>query len=124
MSTKQEFDWSEVTGQVVERLRAPKVIDVPAPIVRQAQASFDGVPSPTERQPDRKLHTMQHRFATAEQAKAFHRLIKAAGDHTTPRTSISAVINPDPRGEYGEPTDDRDVSWRASLRKGRKPTVD
>jgi hypothetical protein len=112
----EKFDWAEVTGRTVERLRAPKIVPVPDAIVAAAQRSWDGVTDG-----DKTLHVMLHEFPTAEVAKEFARLVKKAGAHTTPRTSVSAVINPDPKGEvFDEPTTDRHVSWKAGKPRGRQ----
>lgn len=116
---KTSIDWSEVTGRTVERLRAPKIVPVPEAIVRLAQESFNG--KPDKNNPERLLHVLSHEFKTVEIAAEFARLMKKAGAHTTPRSSVSVVINPDPEGKFGQPTTDKDVSWKAGQPRGRKP---
>lgn len=96
-----EYDWNAVTGRNVERLKAPKIVPVPAPIVAQAQASWD------------EQTVKGHTFKTPEQAKAFADLMKNAGHHTKPPTSVRAVIDPDNTGNT------RLVHWQAGKRRGR-----
>lgn len=115
---KPSFDFSEVTGQVVTRLKAKKVQPVDAAIVRQAQRSWDGVPLADN--PEELGHNLVHTFATVEMAAEFARQMRNAGDHTNPLTSVSVVVNPDPQGKNGTPTDERTVSWRAGKRRGRE----
>lgn len=107
----QAYDWGEVTGRFVQRLRAAKVEPVPDSIVKQAQLSWDG-----EEIDGEVRHVREHTFRTDEMAAEFARLIKKAGKHTTPETSVTAVIDPDNDGNL------RKVSWRAGARRG-KPTT-
>lgn len=127
MAEDAKFNWDEVTGRTVERLRAPKVTPVPEAIIKQAQRSWDGVPDAEN--PEKLLHVLLHEFPNADVAKEFARLVKKAGAHTTPRCSVSAVINPDPEGKLGMvtdeegnplPTTDRHVSWKAGRPRGRQ----
>lgn len=120
MADQVEYNWDEITGRTTERLRAPKVVPVPAGIVRQAQRAFDGVPHPTKE--GKLVHTLSHTFPDAATAAQFYRLVKKAGEHTTPRSSVTAVINPDPEGRLDpeHPTTDCDVSWRAGSKRGPK----
>lgn len=115
---KEAYNWDEITGQTVERLRATKVEPVDEGIVKQAQRSWDGVPS--KKDPSKLLHVLRHEFPDEDTAKFFARKVKKAGAHTKPRTSVSAVINPDPEGEFGPPTNDRVVAWRAGKPRGPK----
>lgn len=126
MADKVEFDWSKVNGQAVERLRAPKVYDVPAKIVELAQASFDGVPLRRNGKPVMDAngepvltHNMRHDFGAGyeKMAEEFATHMRHAGDHTTPLTSVSAVIDPDNDGSAHV------VSWKAGNRRGRQQTV-
>jgi hypothetical protein len=113
MADKPETDWSGVTGEAVERLRAPKVTPVPEPIVKAAQRSWDGV-----EKNGKKLHAMRHEFATEEQAKEFARLVKKAQDHTIPRTTVTAVIDPD-HGLPNHECNNKLVAWEARNKRAR-----
>lgn len=126
MADKVEYDWSKVNGQAVERLRAPKVYDVPAQIVKLAQASWDGVPLRRDGKPvlddDGQpvvTHNMRHDFGKGNEAvaEAFATHMRHAGDHTEPLTSVSAVLDPDGDGSVYV------VSWKAGKRRGRQQTV-
>lgn len=110
---KPEFDWEGVTGAAVERLKAPKTPAIPAPIVAQAQRSWDGVDDP--KNPGNKLHVLEHQFKKGEEAKAeaFAKLMKKAGALTVPPTSVSVVVDPDGKGNTLL------ISWRAGKRRGR-----
>lgn len=113
--TVPEYNWDEVTGRTTQRLKAPKIPPCPAPIVRQAQLSYDGV-----KNAEGELeHIREFEFATEEMAAQFAHLMKsAAGFHTTPPTSVSVVIDPDNTGNT------RLVSWKAGARRGQKsPTA-
>jgi len=105
------FDWSDLTGQAVQRLKAKKVVPVDPSIVRQAQRSYDGVTDPAN--PENLLHVLSYKFPTAEMAAEFARQMKHAGDHTSPATSVSVVIDPANTG------DQTVVNWRAGSRRGR-----
>lgn len=111
MADKTEYDWSGVTASAVNRLRVRKPTPVPDKIKELAQASYDGIPSKED--PESKLHVLRHRFGSDEEAAAFARLMRKAGDHTTPPTSVSVVIDPD------EQKDLRVVAWKAGQRRGR-----
>jgi hypothetical protein len=117
MADQQEYDWGEVNGTAVTRLRAPKIVPVPDAIVAQAQRSFDGVPSKNEAGEEVKLHVLRHNFKSDAKAEAFAKLMKHAGDHTTPLTSVSVVVDPDNDGTKTL------VAWRAGNRRGRTTTV-
>lgn len=99
--SKPAFDWNAVTGHQTDRLRAPKVTPVDPAIVKQAQRSWD------------EGTVLGHEFPSQEIAAEFARLIKKAGDHTTPQTSVSAVPDPNREGNL------RLVHWRAGARRGR-----
>jgi hypothetical protein len=118
MAEQAKEEWGEVTGRYVERLRARKIAPIPPSIVAAAQASLDGKPDPKHE--GKLLHVMTHEFSTVERAADFFRLVKKAGEHTSPPCSVSAVINPDPEGKFGNPTTDKDVSWKAGARRGRQ----
>lgn len=109
--TDASYDWSELTGRATKRLRAPKVVPVPASIVRQAQLSWDGE---KDAETGELLHNRDHRFPSDEVAAEFARLMRHAGNHTTPETSVRVVIDPDGTGDL------RTVSWRAGARRGAK----
>ena len=106
-----EYDWSGLTAQAVRSLRKPKVKPVPARIVQLAQASFDGVPD-AENTDGPLLHVLEHTFETAARAASFAKVMKQAGVHTTPPTSLRVVIDPENDGS------DTLVRWRAGTRKG------
>lgn len=107
-----EFDWSELTGRTVSRLREPKVVPVPESIKRAAQRSYDGVPHPSD--PAKLNHILEHEFASEEQAAAAAKLLKKAGAHTEPRTSVRVVIDPQNTGNT------RLIRWKAGNRTGAK----
>lgn len=114
----EEFNWEHVTGSAVERLRAPKITPVPAPIVKLAQQSWDGVKKDGE-----VRHVLRHQFKEGEEARAeaFAKLMKKAGPHTVPPTSVSVVVDPDENGNTLL------VAWKAGARRGRgaaKPAED
>lgn len=107
----KEFNWDGITAQTAEVLKAPKVAPVPDAIRDQAQRSYDGVPHPSD--PEKKLHVLSHRFGSDAQAAEFARLMKLAGPHTTPPSSVQAVVDPFEKG------DNRLVHWRAGAKRGR-----
>jgi hypothetical protein len=119
---KVEYDWSDVTGHAVERLRKPKITPVPDKVRELAQASWDGVAAKGKDGSPKLdgegnpvlLHNLRHRFGSDAEAAAFAKLVKKAGPHTTPRTSVSAVIDPD------DTKDLRTVAWRAGQPRGRQ----
>jgi len=126
MADEVKYDWSKVSGQAVERLRAPKVHDVPSRIVELAQESWNGRPLTKDGKPvlDKDgqpvlMHNMRHDFGAGQEAraKAFAEHMRHAGDHTTPLTSISVVIDPDGTGA------EHVVAWKAGNRRGRQTTV-
>lgn len=102
----KEFDWSGINGEFTDRLKGEKVPDVPEPIVKLAQMSYDGDAE--------GRHVMRREFKTEEMAAAFHKHVKNAGHHTTPQSSVRANIDPDETGNK------RLVAWRAGQRRGRK----
>lgn len=104
MATQNDLDFSGVQGKSVERLRARKVHPVPPTIVKLAQASFDAS----------EVH--EHEFETPERAAKFAELMKYAGEHTTPLTSVTVALNPDKEAGKDNP---RLVRWRAGNRRGR-----
>lgn len=106
----KEFDWENVTGTAIERLNKPKITPVPAAIVRQAQRSWDGVDVNGE-----KRHILSHQFAKGEEARAeaFAKLMKKAGAHTTPVTTVSVSVDPEETGNTLL------VAWKAGKRRGR-----
>lgn len=122
MAEQVQYDWAGINGQAVERLKAPKVYEVPTPIVALAQKSWDGVPlmrdgkAVTDAEGNAVLtHNLRHNFGKGqdEKAKAFAEHMRHAGDHTTPQSSVSAVIDPDNDGSAHV------VAWKAGKRRGR-----
>jgi hypothetical protein len=105
----EEFDFTSVQAKAVTRLKPRKIVPVPDTIVKLAQQSFDGVPGPEET----TLHVLEHRFESEERASKFAEHMRHAGDHTSPVTSVTALIDPDESG------DKRIVRWRAGARRGR-----
>jgi hypothetical protein len=93
------FDWDAIELPDVEILpdKTRQTVDVPAALVALAQASWD----------QRKRMQMSFR-GNAVQAGEFARLMRFAGDHTTPITSMSVV------------QDGIVVKYRAGERRGRK----
>lgn len=112
MAETAGYNWGEVTGRAVRRLKAPKIVPVPEAIVRQAQRSWDGVPDPENE--GGKLHVLEHDFKDDAKAAEFAKLMKKAGDHTTPVTSVSAVIDPENDGSKSV------VRWKAGARRGAR----
>lgn len=120
MADAPTYDWGSVTGHAVELLKAPKIPDVPAEIVRQAQRSYDGVPLKKDgkeiRDEDGNVvvtHNLHHTFPSEEMAAAFAKHMKNAGLHTTPKASVTVVIDP------LEKQDKKTVGWKAGKRRGR-----
>lgn len=111
MADTVEFDWNGITAKAVERLQTEKVTPVHESIVKHAQNSYDGV--------DGK-HVLEFDFGdNIAKAEAFAKLLKKAGAHTTPMTSLTVKVNPDKHkgGEYDKPGL---VRWRAGTRRGRQ----
>lgn len=109
------FDWSQVSGQATKRLRAPKVTPVPEGIVAEAQRSWDGVKDDENPEGD-LLHVLSYEFSSEEVAKEFAKLVKKAGDHTVPLTTVTVVPDPDRDGNT------RKVNIKAGQRRGRATT--
>lgn len=115
MAEVPTFDWTGLTGKAVEKLKKDKVPPRPPDeIVAAAQRSWDGVPKVIDGK-EEILHVQAHQFKTVEQAAEFAKLVKDAGPHTTPPTSVQPVIDPFETG------DKRLVHWRAGKPRGRKP---
>lgn len=100
-----EYDWSGITAETTTRLRAPKVVHVPEPIVALAQRSFD------------EKTALRYRFKSEKEAEAFAGHLKQAGKHTKPLTSVTVKIDPD-RQKDGPPVDPRVVAWKSGQRRG------
>lgn len=113
-SKDKEFSWGDLNGTVANRLRKPKVADVPAPIVRQAQRSYDGVKIEGS---DEMAHILEREFASEEMAAAFAKHMRNAGNHTKPTTSVSVAVDPEEDGNK------RLVRWKAGTRRGRAATA-
>lgn len=107
---EETYDWGEITGQAVRRLKARKIPPVPAPIVRQAQRSWDGVPDPENE--GEKLHSLHFEFPSEKVAADFAKHMRNAGHHTTPKTTVSVVIDPENEGNK------KLVGWKAGTRRG------
>lgn len=90
------FDWDEIDVTDTE-VSSRQIIDVPAPLVALAQKSWDS------------QSLRQATLKTAEMAAEFARLMKGAGDHTDPQTSMYVK------------QDGKNVKYRAGQRRGRKP---
>lgn len=115
MADKQDFNWEGVTGKAVERLRAPAPPPRPPDhLVNLAQQSWDGVEVDGE-----KRHVLRYRFTAGQETKrdAFIKLIKKAGAHTTPPTTVTVATDPDRTG------DELLVAWKAGQRRGRGANV-
>jgi hypothetical protein len=106
MIMADSLDFSDVQATTVERLKARKIVPVPKSIVALAQASYD-----------EGMVIKQYEFDTVERAIKFADLMKSAGDHTKPLTSVTAVINPDKEAGKDNP---RLVRYRAGARRGRR----
>lgn len=115
--TTTEFDFGDIEGQAVERLRARKVEPVPDAIIKLAQLSRTGVPHPTK--PDKLIHVRKHQFKPGEEAKlaAFVKHMKNTGPHLTPPGSVTVVQDPDKDGNKLL------VAWRAGEPRGKAGTT-
>lgn len=130
-------EWSGLEARFVTSLRDTRVEPVPEPIVKLAQRALDGAPHPDD--PEKTVHAMEITFETPEKAQAFARHMRNAGLHTTPKSSITVVVDPesvkvaklDESGQPvfneagkavmvpGAPVNPAKVAWRAGLRRGR-----
>jgi len=132
MTILDNYDWGNLEAKARVSLREPRTAPVPDAIVRQAQRSYEGVAHPQD--PDRLMHVLTYEFPTEEHAAAFAAHMKNAGAHTTPATSVTVVIDPDrtktretrddgtTETVLGPPVNPRVVAWRASERRGRRPS--
>lgn len=100
-----EFDWGKITGTAIARLRAPKVPPVPEPLVKLAQKSWD------------EETVLKYHFDSEEKAAAFAKLMRKAGAHTTPVTTVSVSVDPE---ETGDP---KIIAWKAGKKRGRTATA-
>jgi hypothetical protein len=125
VADKVEYNWDDLSGHAVERLRVPKITPVPDKVRELAQLSWDGVPKKdkngnavvdSDGQPV-LLHVLRHRFGSDAEAAAFASLMRKAGPHTTPLTSVQVAIDPDGTKDL------RTVTWRAGAPRGRKPAT-
>lgn len=101
---EEAVDWGAITGKTVERLRKPKIPDVPAAIVKLAQASYD------------EGTVKSYQFAKSVDEKVVEKFashLRNAGHHTSPLTSVSAVIDPEDDGNKHL------VHWKAGGRRGK-----
>lgn len=105
-----EYDWSELNGTVVERLRKPKIAPVPDPIIRQAQRSVDG--DPANLKDTRSLH---HVFKSEGERNEFVKQMRKAGAHTRPLSTMTVIVDPDREGIPLK------VGWKAGKRRGKAP---
>lgn len=112
MTETTTYNWDEISGHAVERLSKPKIRPVPPAIVRQAQRSVDADPAGLK-----NTLVLEHRFSTEDEAAAFCTLMRSAGQHTQPPSSI--LVRPDPDKE-GDPLL---VRWQARKRPGRTPAA-
>lgn len=101
-----KYDWSKINGSTADRLRAPKIIPVPAHIVKLAQASYDDGEVKKYRFPDGTPEKVVEEFAEH---------LKNAGLHTEPNTSVQPVIDPENEGDLLR------IHWKAGLRRGAHP---
>lgn len=109
----EEFNWEGITGKAVETLRAPAPKPKPPEaVLKLAQLSWDGVGNG-----DEKKHVLRHQFKDGEEEKRdrFIQLLKNAGQHTTPRTTVTVVTDPDRE----TPANELLVAWKAGVRRGR-----
>jgi hypothetical protein len=123
--TDAAFDWSSITGQAVERLRAKKVQPVPAHVISLAQSSYDGRKNPHDPEGE-LLHVIRHEFSADDagvaRAASLGKMLRRAGEFTTPKTSVSVVIDPDYVKDVTPAGSEKPwvIAWRAGERKGRK----
>jgi hypothetical protein len=114
-----EYDWSELNGTVVDRLRAPKTVPVPRAIIEQAQRSVDGDPDKLE-----GTLAIQATF-DAPKAEVLAKLMAKAGAHTSPPCSMRVVTGIlDENGELVKVPDGMvpatlTVAWKAGKRRGK-----
>lgn len=107
-----EFNWDELNGKATERMRKPKTSPVPDSIIRLAQRSVDSDPTLA----NCKELTFDFGSDTAR-AEAFIKLMRKAGAHTKPESTIK--VTPDPDGEGHNTL----ISWYARKRPGRVPAT-
>jgi|SRR5215469_3356063 len=114
MADKEQYNWEGISGSAVEKLRKPKITPVPEHIVKLAQRSYSGVPDPKHE--GKLLHVLRHEFKPGDEKRRdeFARLMKKAGPHTKPETSVSVVVDPDNEGNVNL------IAWRAGEKRGRK----
>lgn len=126
MATTPNFDFKELTGRTVARIKEPKVVEVPEAIKRAAQRSLDGVPHPTIA--GRVDHVLEHEFASEEMAAAAAKALKKAGPWTTPQSSVRVVIDPysdaqdpdNPAKPHPLAGNKKIIRWKAGGRTGAK----
>lgn len=120
------YDWSEIEGRAVRRLKGKKIHPVPAAIVRQAQRSYDGVPQFDDETGEPIFlrdgshyieHSLRWQFESPERAAQFAVHMRNAGAHTTPVTTVQVKIDPEKDGNTGL------VEWKAGVRKGPRASA-
>jgi hypothetical protein len=123
MAEAKEFDWGKVAGRTTTNLRAPKIPDVPAPIVKLAEESYHGKPTGATDDEGKPIlgHVMEYDFGKGneEMASAFAKHMRNAGHHThvngsKHETSVSVAQDPENDGSK------HIVRWRTGEKKGRK----
>jgi hypothetical protein len=112
-----DFDWGEVNGVVVDRLRAPKITPVPEAIVKQAQRSVETKGPGNETADWAKTTVLRHQFDDEAKAVAFARFMKKAGPLTKPKSSLIVVPDPEKKGNVTL------VAWKAGKPRGRTPAA-
>lgn len=104
-----EFNWDELSGKTIERMRKPKTVPVPEAIIRQAQLSVDTDPTLTN------CHARTFDFgADTARAEAFVKLMRRAGAHTKPESTIKVTLDPDGEGRQNK------IEWYARKRPGKR----
>jgi hypothetical protein len=112
--TLNDFDWSDVQAQAVQRLREPKRPPRPPEVfVNLVQESYVG--RVDQQNPDgERLHVLSHDFGTPERAAKAAGFLKDAGYHTSPAVSVTVVIDPYKEEQLSL------LRWKAGARKGPK----
>lgn len=114
----QTYDWDALEATTSATLREPKVVPVPAGIVRQAQKAVTGVTMPD----GEVRHTLEFEFPSAELAAEFAGHMKNAGKLTEPASTITVLVDPVGVSRKAE-VNPRLVRWQAGARRGRSGTA-
>lgn len=105
-----DYNWSEINGEVTDRLVRAKTPAVPAAIIALAQKSVDTDPTLAHC----KAGHWQFGEDETERCENFVKLMRKAGYHTKPESLIKVVADPLGEGNILY------IEWYARLKPGRK----